>query len=175
MRWAFCTSTNPLIPTCLTNRGWGEVCRNSRLSVRCNGLENRPWKRIHCNSNEVSSDEDEDDLEEGGFQGCKWDFRISKGGGRCGKDVWFFRGASGVEGNFWDNSTWTGANWVRDGSLFVSSIPGGLERCWRFPCSWFLIVLWLVGESKGEEDDSELDKVEKLSFGLPASEFLVFS
>ena len=39
----------------------------------------------------------------------------------------------------------------------------------------FLILLWLVKKGEGEEDDSELDKAEKLSFGLPAGEFLVFS
>ncbi len=34
----------------------------------------------------------------------------------------------------------------------------------------------LIGwRRSGEEDDSELDEAEKLSFGLPASEVLVFS
>ncbi len=87
----------------------------------------------------------------------------------------FLKGASGVEGNFRDKSTWTWANWVGDGYSSVSSILGWLERRWEFLCSWFLIVLWLVEEGKGEEDDFELDEAEKLSFGLPAGEVLVFS
>ncbi len=131
-------------------------------------------ERFFYDANEVFSKEDEDDFKEREFRGCKWDFRISKGEGRFAKDVWFFEGAIGVEGNFRDKGTWTGTNWVGDGYSSVSSILRWLERRWRFFCSWFLIVLWLVENDEGEEDDSELDKAEKLSFGLPAGEVLVF-
>ena len=80
-----------------------------------------------------------------------------------------------MESNFRDKSTWTGTNWVGDGYSGVLSTLGWLQRRWGFPFFWFLMVLWLVGEGEGEEDDSELDEAEKLSFGLSAGEVLVFS
>ncbi len=135
------------------------------------GLE----KRFFCDANKVFSDENKDDSKEGKFRCYTWDFRISKGEGRCDKEVWFFEGASEVEDNFRDKGTWTWVNWVGDGNSSVSSILGWLERCWGFLCSWFLIIFWLIREDEGEKDDSELDEAEKLSFGLPVGEVLIFS
>ncbi len=175
MEWAFFTSSNPFIYIGLNVEDKRESVRKADFLWDETTLWTGAEKGFFCDANEVSSDEDEDNSEEGEFRGCKWDFRIGKEKDQCGKKVWFFEGVSGVEGNFWDKDTWTWANWVGDRYSNVSFTLVWLERRSGFPCSKFLIVLSLVTESEGKKDDSELDEAEKLSFGLADDEVLVFS